>query len=193
MNFDENFWSKKYKAGKTGWDLGEVSPPIKNYFNQVEDKEIKILIPGAGNSYEAEYLFAKGFSNITIADIAKVPLLNIKDRLPNFPSHKLVHSNFFDLQDSFDIIVEQTFFCALAPDLRMQYVKKMHALLKPKGKLIGLLFNRALNLDHPPFGGSKEEYKNLFERYFTFKTLENCINSIESRAGMELFINFVKK
>lgn len=193
MNFDENFWSKKYKAGKTGWDLGEVSPPIKNYFNQVEDKEIKILIPGAGNSYEAEYLFAKGFSNITIVDIAKAPLLNIKNRLPNFPSHKLVHSNFFDLQDSFDIIVEQTFFCALAPDLRMQYVKKMHALLKPKGKLIGLLFNRALNLDHPPFGGSKEEYKNLFERYFTFKTLENCINSIESRAGMELFINFVKK
>lgn len=193
MIFDEEFWSKKYQAGKTGWDLGEVSPPIKNYFDQVEDKEIKILIPGAGNSYEAEYLFAKGFSDITIVDIAKAPLLNIKDRIPNFPPHKLVHNNFFDLQDSFDVIVEQTFFCALAPDLRMQYVKKMHSLLKPKGKLIGLLFNRTLNVDHPPFGGSKEEYKNLFERFFTFKTLENSINSIESRAGMELFINFVKK
>jgi len=55
--FDELFWSSKYQEGQTGWDMGEVSPPIKAYIDQLTNKDLSILIPGAGNAYEAAYLF----------------------------------------------------------------------------------------------------------------------------------------
>ena len=62
LNLSEEFWENKYKTNKIGWDLGEVSPPLKTYFDQLENKGLKILIPGGGNSYEAAYLFKKGFN-----------------------------------------------------------------------------------------------------------------------------------
>jgi hypothetical protein len=52
---DQEYWDTQYISNTTGWDLGEVSPPIKSYIDTIEDKNISILIPGCGNSYEAEY------------------------------------------------------------------------------------------------------------------------------------------
>ena len=92
-----------------------------------------------------------------------------------------------------DLIVEQTFFCAINPSLRKAYAKKMHELLNKKGKLVGVLFNDVLNTDKPPFGGNKEEYISYFNPYFNFKTFDVCYNSIKPRANRELFINFEKK
>ena len=58
---NDDFWSARYQQGNTGWDIGEISTPLKEYIDQLENMELKILIPGAGNSYEAEYLFNSGF------------------------------------------------------------------------------------------------------------------------------------
>ena len=69
MQFSEEFWNNKYKKNKTGWDLGEISSPLKAYFDQLTDKSALILIPGGGNSYEAEYLHEKGFTNVFVVDI----------------------------------------------------------------------------------------------------------------------------
>ena len=85
MNLSEGFWENKYKKNKTGWDLGEVSPPLKTYFDQLTNKNLKILIPGGGNSYEAEYLFKNGFKNVYVVDISETALKNIKNRVPDFP------------------------------------------------------------------------------------------------------------
>ena len=104
MIFDEDFWNNKYKTNKTGWDLGEVSPPLKAYFDQLENKDLKILIPGGGNSYEAEYLFNKGFKNVYVIDVSMYPLKNLKSRIPNFPDLQLLHGNFFELNETFDLI-----------------------------------------------------------------------------------------
>ncbi|WP_422090097.1 methyltransferase domain-containing protein [Tenacibaculum ovolyticum] len=192
MNLSKDFWENKYKANKTGWDLGEVSPPLKAYFDQLEDKELKILIPGGGNSYEAEYLFNKGFKNVFIVDLSETALENIQKRVPSFPNSQLILGNFFDLDTTFDLVIEQTFFCALNPDLRKKYAQKMNAILKENGKLVGLLFNAKLNEDHPPFGGDKEEYITYFKPYFTFNVFEKCYNSYHNRQEMELFIKFIK-
>lgn len=190
---DEAYWTRRYETDDFGWDVGAITRPIKEYIDQLKDKSVRILIPGAGNSYEAEYLYNKGFHHVVVADLSAVPLDNIKKRVPDFPAEQLQQINFFDLEDEFDLIVEQTFFCALDPALRASYVRKMHSLLKPEGKLVGLLFDAALNTDHPPFGGSREEYGKLFRPYFDFGTFESCYNSIEPRKGRELFIILKKK
>ena len=193
MDLSEKAWDHRYLKNDIGWDLGEVSLPLKNYFDQLENKELKILIPGGGNSYEAEYLFNKGFSNVFVVDLSKTALENIKKRTPNFPVSQLILGNFFDLNDSFNLIIEQTFFCAIHPSLREQYALKVKELLTSKGKLVGLLFNVPLHKDKPPFGGSKAEYVGFFQPHFMIKKMEACYNSHDTRQGREVFIHFIKK
>lgn len=191
--FDKFFWEERYQNDKTGWDIGYVSTPLKNYIDQLSDKNVKILIPGAGNSHEAEYLWNKGFKNIYVLDIAEHPLINFKKRIPDFPESHLIHDDFFEIQESFDLIIEQTFFCAINPDFRQKYASKMNDLLNTNGKLIGLLFNFELTKDGPPFGGSKDEYLSYFSKYFKIKTIETSYNSIKPRQDRELFFIFEKK
>lgn len=187
------FWQKRYEENQIGWDLGTISPPLKAYFDQLTDKNLKILIPGAGNAYEAKYLFNEGFKNVTVLDWAKAPLENLQKDIPSFPSENLIQEDFFKHIGAYDLIVEQTFFCALNPILREEYVKKMYQLLKPKGKLVGLLFDAELNDMHPPFGGCKDDYLTLFSKKFNIKTIETAYNSVKPRMGNELFIIFEKK
>lgn len=193
MNYYEAFWNHKYLSGETGWDIGQVSTPIKEYIDQLSNKNLKILIPGGGNSYEAEYLFENGFNNVFVVDISSIPLKNLAERIPSFPKENLLHADFFELEDTFDLILEQTFFCALDPSLREAYTDKMHQLLKPDGKLVGLLFNIPLNDDKPPFGGNKDEYEKLFSEKFKIEKMETAYNSIPPRAGNELFFKLRKK
>lgn len=192
VHLSEEFWDQKYQQNKIGWDLGEVSQPLKAYFDQLENNAQTILIPGGGNSYEAEYLHNKGFKNVFVVDLSKEALKNIEQRVPTFPKNHLIHKNFFDLQMSFDLMIEQTFFCAIAPKLRQQYAAKTSQLLKEDGKLVGLLFDAPLNTEHPPFGGSKTEYLNYFSPYFKIELIDNCYNSVENRLGRELFCKFLK-
>ncbi len=91
------------------------------------------------------------------------------------------------------MILEQTFFCALDPILRENYVSKMHELLSEKGKIAGLLFNFPLTEAGPPFGGNSDEYKTIFSEKFTILQLEIAYNSIKPRANKELFFTFEKK
>ena len=190
---DKEYWTKRYHNEQTAWDLGEISAPLKAYIDQLENKKIKILIPGAGNAYEAAYFFEKGFKNTFVLDISEVPLESFKRRNPNFPQVQLIQGDFFKLEDSFDLIIEQTFFCALDPALRSSYVKHMHHLLKDDGKLVGVLFDFPLTEKGPPFGGNAEGYAKSFEKYFEIVSLERAYNSVSSREGKELFVNFVKK
>ena len=178
MKFDSQYWTAKYEANQLGWDMGTVSPPLKQYGDQLESKEISILIPGAGNSYEAEYLHNSGFCNVDVLDISSAPLENLLSRIPDFPQERLIRSDFFEWQKNYDLILEQTFFCAIEPRLRQAYAQKMHDLLNPKGKLVGLFFDFPLTESGPPFGGSRQEYLNTFEKWFDIKVLERCYNSI---------------
>ncbi|GGD91301.1 SAM-dependent methyltransferase [Planktosalinus lacus] len=193
MELNKDFWEERYQAQKTGWDIGAVSEPLKVYIDSLKDTSATILIPGAGNSYEAEYLHNKGFENVDVIDIAKQPLVNFQNRVPDFPKENLIQTDFFEFSKTYDLILEQTFFCALDPVLRQEYANKMSTLLNKNGKLAGVLFDFPLTKDGPPFGGSKSEYITYFQNLFNIKTMERCYNSILPRKDTELFIIFEKE
>ncbi|TYC18056.1 SAM-dependent methyltransferase [Bizionia gelidisalsuginis] len=195
MEWSKSYWNDRYKAEEIGWDLGQVSPPLKAYFDGLpeSDKAITILIPGGGNAYEAEYLHHLGFKNVFVVDVSERALLNFKTRVPSFPEEHLLYQNFFEVELTFDLIIEQTFFCALDPKLRPDYAQKIHELLTVNGMVTGLLFNFPLASTQPPFGGETLEYLTYFEPYFKVTVMEPCYNSIESRAGKELFFSLTKQ
>ncbi|MBL0884589.1 MAG: methyltransferase domain-containing protein, partial [Chitinophagaceae bacterium] len=168
--------------------IGTVSTPLKEYINQLSDKHISILIPGGGNSYEALYLLEQGFTDITVIDLAPSVTEKLRLQTDTYKSNiKIITGDFFELTGSYDLILEQTFFCAIDPTLRGNYVTKMSEILKPHGKLVGVLFNRSFE-SGPPFGGSEKEYRTLFASTFQHIRMEPCYNSIPPRSGSELFV-----
>ncbi|TAF96188.1 MAG: methyltransferase domain-containing protein [Cytophagia bacterium] len=192
LPINAEYWDNQYKQNTTGWDLKQVSPSLKAYFEQLDNKKLAILIAGCGNAYEAEYLYSLGFQNITLVDISETLVNTLKEKWKD-TSIQIVLQDIFEHQGMYDLIVEQTLFCAIDPTLRPKYVVTMHHLLTEKGKLVGLLFDKEFDKQGPPFGGSKRQYEPLFSPYFTFNTFEACHNSVLLRQGAELFINFSKK
>ena len=147
MKNDKKYWDDRYIADEIGWDIGYISTPIKEYIDQIKNKKTDILIPGCGNAYEGEYLIDQGFENPHLIDFSKEAITNFKKRVPHFPASNIYLEDFFQHNEKYDLIIEQTFFSALHPSQRNKYVKKMHAILKPKGKLVGLLFGIELFSD----------------------------------------------
>ena len=194
---EKNYWAQRYQNEKTGWDIGSPSTPLKSYIDQLDNKQLRILIPGAGNSYEAEYLFKNGFEQVYILDIASEPLELFKKRVPNFPTDHIIEGNFFEHQGTYDLILEQTFFCSFLPTTsnRKLYAKTMQELLTQNGKLVGLWFDIPLtgDMEKRPFGGTKSEYLKYLSPFFAIHTFEPCYNSIHPRANSELFGIFRKK
>lgn len=188
----DNYWADRYKNDNTPWDMGTPSPALTAYLQQLINKNQRILIPGAGHAYEAQWLYENGFLNVWIVDLAQDPLDDLLSRCPNFPKDHLIKGDFFDLNMNFDLIIEQTFFCAISPELRSKYVEKMSELLSRNGKLIGVLFDFPLTEKGPPYGGSIEEYKERFQARFSIHKLERCYNSIKPRSGKEIFIHLIR-
>jgi len=191
------YWTQRYQEERTGWDIGYPSTPLKEYIDQLEDKSLSILIPGAGKSYEAEYLWQQGFRNVFVMDISEFPLKQFQERNPDFPKTQLLLEDFFQHKNQYDLIFEQTFFCSFVPsdENRNQYAEQMAKLLKPVGKLVGVWFDIPLTGDMKkrPFGGDKKLYISYLNSYFETITFEKCHNSIPPRMGNELFGIFKKK
>ena len=194
---EQNYWSQRWEENRTGWDIGYPSGPLKAYIDQLEDKAIKILIPGAGNAYEAEYLWQQGFKNVFVLDIAPQPLDQLQERVPDFPAEQLIQDDFFAHTGQYDLILEQTFYCSLLPtdENRNAYAGKMHELLKENGKLVGLWFDFPLVTapDKRPYGGSKELHQTYLEPYFESLVFDRAYNSIKPRQGNELFGIWLKR
>lgn len=188
---DQDYWDAQYKSKTTGWDLGQIAPPIRSFIDSLQNKNYRILIPGCGNTYEAAYLLEKGFTNITVIDIAPTLVSLLQLKYSNNPNISIILGDFFEHHGEYDVIIEQTFFCALPPFLRQKYVWKMHQLLAHNGKLAGLLFNRDFEVS-PPFGGNKEEYLQLFKEAFYLDKLEIAQESVEPRKNSELFFEYRK-
>jgi methyl halide transferase len=183
---DKTYWENRYHDGLNGWDIQAASTPLVAYFDQLDDKAMSIIIPGCGYAYEAKYLADHGFTDITIIDIA-LPAIKKAQELLMKTNVNILQRDVFLHEGSYDLVVEQTMFCALDPSMRNDYLAKVASWLSPKGKYCGLLFSIEFEKQGPPFGGTLEQYMPMFSRYFSNIEMEECYNSIPPRAGTELF------
>ena len=193
MNLGREFWDQRWVNSETNWDLGCPSPPIIDFLDTIVDLPERILIPGCGQAHETQYLIDRGAKNVTLIDISPKACAILEDRFADEPNVSICCEDFFEHQGRYDLILEQTFFCALDPELRRDYVTKMHQLLNSNGLLAGVLFGTTFEKKGPPFGGTLDEYKDLFAPSFVLERLLPCANSVKPRLGNELWITFRKK
>ena len=186
---DASFWNSKYSNNDIGWDIGYPSPPIAEYADQLERKDLSILIPGCGNGYEAEYLWNTGHKNVHILDYSDTALNEFKIRVPEFPTNQIHIGDFFTHQGSYDLILEQTFFCAIQPTLRQNYVHKVKELLKPEGKLVGVLLTMNLMRTSHHLGEFPRIPWLLSATFSTF-IYEELLQFNRAKNSRELFVIF---
>lgn len=185
---DAAYWNARWRDAETGWDVGQVSRPMKRFIDRLIRKDQVVLVPGAGSGWEVEYLWRLGFSNVHALDIAPQARDVFAQRVPDFPMEQWHTCDFFSFDRRVDLVLEQTFFCAIRPEHRQRYAEHMWALCAPEGRLCGLFFQFPLTEEGPPFGGHVEEYQTLFKPYFRIDQMDICPDSIEPRMGRELWV-----
>lgn len=187
QTLNAEYWNVRHGSGDTPWDIGQASPALQAWYRSHSDKTARVLIPGAGHAHEVVSLLNEGFSDITVCDISSIAVEQIRRQFAADQRVKVLLCDFFELSESYDLILEQTFFCAIDPKLRETYVEKMASLLSDHGLLVGVLFATPFEKAGPPFGGTKEEYMSLFSKNLHIIRMDMCENSIPQRQGNELF------
>ncbi len=190
---NKNYWEDRYTKQEDTWNAKAITTPLKEYIDQLTTLNAQILVPGLGHGHELLYLHRRGFCHSIGLDFTTVAFEETAKEQADFPVDHVVVGDFFEHKGTYDLILEQTFFCSLPIEKRKAYVEQMHALLQPHGKLVGVLFDTVFAQDEPPFGGNEQEYRQLFEPYFTIEVMERAYNSIKPRQNRELFIILKKK
>lgn len=192
-------WNDRYQTGDTPWDLAGSTP---EFVRLLDLKRLpakgRVLVPGGGRGHDA-VLFAQRKYEVDLVDFAPKAL---EASLVEASKHKVTVfaycQNFFDLAkfpyhaESYDILLEYTFFCAIDPGLRKSYVAAAAALLKPGGWLVGLFFPLSSDKPSPPFVVSEKEIRDLFSENFEI-TMEKPQVSVKAREGREILGLFRKK
>jgi SAM-dependent methyltransferase len=188
---DPAFWAARYAAGDTGWDKGEASPGLVDYL--VENEALVPgtgLVPGCGHGHDARALAAAGFEvtaiDVVPAAIEKARSLARAERV----RVRFEAADFFSLpaalQGPYDWLFEHTFFCAIDPARRDEYVRIAAERIRPGGHLLGVFYNIQPETG-PPFGTTRAELLARFAPAFTLEH-ESVPRSYENRTGKELLM-----
>lgn len=185
-------WESWYQEGETPWDLGGPTPVFERLIREARFPKGKLLIPGAGRGYDAVAFAEAGFE-VTTVDVAPSACEALRARAKAAGvSIDVRQADFFALQEDghYDLVLEYTFYCAIAPGLRPAYRDQMARLLKPGGQLFGLYFplTKPLDEDGPPFGVRREEVEASFKECFDLVHAEVPADSIKPRQGNEILM-----
>jgi methyl halide transferase len=88
-------------------------------------------------------------------------------------------------------VLEQTFFCAIAPRQRQDYVLNVTRILKPGGMLVGLFYHTGKE-DGPPYNTTRQDIEVNFAKNFKIHELDKTSLSAEQRKDKE-WLGILKK
>ena len=190
QNLDAEFWESHYREGNTAWDLGAPAPPFVDLLAEgVPPAPGSMIVLGAGRGHDA-LLFARHGFRVTALDFAESAGRETQEaaRVVGL-SVETVRYDFFALppeyDGAFDYVLEHTFFVAIDPGRRKEYVRIVRRLLKPGGLLIALFYAHG-RPGGPPFTTSADEVRALFGQDFAIERLEVPTRSVKPRQGKEL-------
>ncbi|WP_018970023.1 methyltransferase domain-containing protein [Rubritalea marina] len=188
-------WQQRYVAGDTPWDKGMCSPGLKDLIQSkpvLFGDDARVFAPGCGFGHDVREL-AKVSGFVQGADISEFAVARARKEAPENVAFDQL--DIFDLpgsmHGSYEMVWEHTCFCAIAPEMRQQYVESMWQLLKPMGMVLGVFFvdpNRGF--DGPPFLLQRDEVMAAFSSHFVLEWDEEAATSYPGREGRERLMLF---
>lgn len=182
----ETDWENCYRTGDTQWDKGEGSPGLADWLAaHPELPRGSAANPGCGFGYDVRAWAQAGFE-ATGFDIAPSAIAGANERTPEANAHFRL-GDFLNDQpkpdERFDWIFEHTFYCAIDPSQRPDYLAAVKRWLKPGGQFLAVHYFIP-DEDGPPFGTDYEEVNARFSG--DFEPLENWVpRSYPNRTNLE--------
>jgi len=157
-------WEMRYQAGETGWDRGASSPALSAWLQSGGlEHGSRILVPGCGRGHEVVHLAGLGFQ-VTGIDIAPSAITHLQKALTDKGLKAAVlHADLFEYRPAhaFDAVYEQTCLCAIQPEQREAYERRLHTWIRPGGALFALFMQTGAG-DGPPFHCDLLAMRRLF-------------------------------
>ena len=193
--YSQEDWQGHYDSNDMGWDLGEVAPPFVKLWQEEKLPVGKVLVPGCGRGYEVVFLAENGFE-VTAIDFSEGAITHLENALKERNlKGRVLHQDFFSMDDShdgvYDLVLEQTFFCAIAPRQRQDYVLNVARILKPGGMLVGLFYHTDKE-GGPPYNTIRQDIESNFSKNFEIQQLDKTSLSVEQRKDKE-WLGILKK
>ncbi len=205
------YWDAAYREEKDGWDMGAPTPVFADLLTRL-DKDFRslgaphfarlghpprVLIPCSGRGYDALLFAARGW-DVTAVDFAEEPLQWLRREAAHagFPV-TILQEDMFAMGEShpaaYDLILEYTCVCAIDPARRKEFLSFAHAVLRPGGVLMALLFPVDGRPGGPPFSIDVEEFKR--EAASSFALLHDSVphTSVKPRLGKERLLLWQKE
>ena len=188
-------WQRHYEENDLGWDLGQVAPPFVKLWQEEKLPLGKVLVPGCGRGHEVVFLAENGF-DVTAIDFSSGAVTYLKNALKKRNLEgRILHQDFFSLDEYhegvYDLVLEQTFFCAISPKQRRDYVLNVSRILKPGGILVGLFYHTD-EQGGPPYNTTREDIEMHFSKKFEIQELDKTFLSAEQRKDKE-WLGILKK
>lgn len=200
-----DWWSELYRTGDTRWDSGGPHHLMDLLIPPMKLTRLRVLVLGCGAGHDAAWWEKRGHI-VTGVDFSDEALSRARELYGESETLRWVKGDVFQLPQNwtsrFDVIFENTMFCAVPPERREDLVRTWWRLLSPRGRVVGF----ALVMDKlfgPPYGTSEWELRQrLLEaparsanrtashlRRPRFHPLlwKREQNSVEKRLGHELF------
>ncbi|MEO5667702.1 MAG: methyltransferase domain-containing protein [Bdellovibrionota bacterium] len=194
---EKTFWSEVYASGQDGWELGAAHPVLATQEWQ-RFKGARVLVPGSGRGHEAAFLATSiPASQITALDIAPEALEAARARYGDLKNLVFENHDVFEFlktqsDASWDLIFEHTFFCAIDPLKREEYVREVGRVLKPGGLWLGIFFL----LEHPggpPFAVTQWELREFTKKTFDIHAWKRIAENPSGRTYKELWAEFSRR
>ena len=196
IGYTQEDWQRHYDEGDLGWDLGQVAPPFIKLYESNTIVPGKTLVPGCGRGHEVIYLAENGFE-VTAVDYSSGAVNHLNSTVQEHKLKcKVLHMDFFGIDSAhngiYDLLIEQTFFCAISPERRPSYVSTVARVLKQGGMLAGLFYHTGEE-GGPPFNTTREDILKHFSGSFEIQQLSKSEDSAEQRKNKEWLVILVKK
>ena len=140
---DVDFWEQRFARGDTPWDRGAPGPQLQKW---IDDGVIaagqRVLVPGCGAGHDVVALAQARFDVTGVdyaagaLDLARAALRRAGDEAMRCT--QLVEADVTTWQPAqhFDVVYEQTCWCALHPDHWAAYAAQLARWLAPGGRLL---------------------------------------------------------
>ena len=165
-------WEGRYRADDAPWDLGRAPPSLEQLVASIEDRALRVFVPGAGRGHDA-LCWARAGHPVTALDLA--PTAVEQGRALTGEPVAWVLGDLFALppalRGAFDIVWEQTCLCALPPDRRFDYALAVASVLRPGGTFHGVLWEHGKE-GGPPWSITEEIARDALGGAFEIERIE---------------------
>ncbi len=194
-------WESFYQAHDLPWDRGLPSPPLEEWMMANPGRLTgDILVPGCGRGHEVRALaqVARKPGRVYGLDLSSTAIV-LAQSFTRRGGERYVIGDFLaltpEMRGQYEWIVEHTFFCAIPPARRPEYVHAARDALKPGGRILAIFYlnPRAKQAGEyvdddkgPPFGVRRAQLDELFSPHFELEHEQVPRQAFEGREGREL-------